>query len=220
MTTTLRRTDAELKTAVTQELEWVPGIDATHVGVSVTDGAVTLSGEVGSYPEKLQAAKAAQRVRGVVGLAQEIVVRGSRGAVNDADIARQAGESLLRAINVPTTVKATVHDHEITLTGAVEWQHQRKAAARAVQYTEGVSSVLNLVSVAPVANPVGIGNSITSALLRSAEVEARHVTVHVAGGVVTLSGTVRTWTERRQVEDAAWSAPGVAVVSNLLHVLG
>jgi osmotically-inducible protein OsmY len=219
MTSTLRRTDAELTTAVTQELEWVPGIDASHVGVSVTDGAVTLAGEVGSHHEKLAAAKAT-RVRGVVGLAQEIVVRGSRGAVNDADITRQAGESLLRAVNVPTTVKAAVHDHEITLTGAVEWQHQRKAAARAVQYTEGVSSLLNLVRVAPVANPVGIGNSIEAALLRSAEVEARHVTVHVAGGVVTLSGTVRTWTERRQVEDASWSAPGVAVVSNVLHVLG
>lgn len=220
MTSTLQRTDAALKTAVTRELEWVPGIGASHIGVSVTDGAATLTGQVGSYPEKLQAAKAAQRVRGVVGLAQEIVVHGSWGPVTDSDIAHQAGESLIRAIDVPRTVKAAVHDHEITLTGEVERHHQRQAAARAVQYTHGVRSVRNLVDVAPHADPTAVQSSIEAALVRSAEVEARHVSVHVDASVVTLTGTVRTWTERGQVEDASWSAPGVDVVSNQLRVIG
>lgn len=41
-------------------------------------------------------------------------------------------------------------------------------------------------------------------------------TVQVAGGTGTLRGTVHTRIERREVEDAGWSARG-AVVSNQLH---
>ena len=45
MTQTLHRTDAQLKTAVTEELAWsTPGVDETHIGVAVNHGAVTLSG--------------------------------------------------------------------------------------------------------------------------------------------------------------------------------
>lgn len=75
MTQTVRRSDSDIKSAVVDELGWTPSVDSTHVGVAVDDGAVTLSGEVGSYPEKLMATKAAQRVHGVTAIAQEITVR-------------------------------------------------------------------------------------------------------------------------------------------------
>jgi osmotically-inducible protein OsmY len=55
MTQTLHRSDAELKTAVDDELAWTAGVDNAHIGVAVMDGGVTLSGEVDSYPEKLRA---------------------------------------------------------------------------------------------------------------------------------------------------------------------
>ena len=42
-------------------------------------------------------------------------------------------------------------------------------------------------------------------------------TVEFAGGTGTLTGTARTWIERRGVEDASWPARG-AVVPNQLHV--
>ncbi|UZJ26422.1 hypothetical protein RHODO2019_08520 [Rhodococcus antarcticus] len=52
MTSTTRRTDAEPRPAVTQELDRVSDLDANHVGVSVTDRADTVSAEVGTHPEK------------------------------------------------------------------------------------------------------------------------------------------------------------------------
>ena len=52
--------------------------------------------------------------------------------------------------------------------------------------------------------------------IRTAVVE--ELTVPVEGGVVTLSGTVLTWAERRQVENLCWAAPGVAVVENNLKI--
>ena len=130
MTKTLHRSDADLKAAVVDELSWTPSVDNTHVGVAVTDGAVTLSGEVASYPEKLLACQAAQRVHGVTAIAQEITVRSARGPANDTDLAREAGEALDRAVDVPESVKVAVHGNVVTLSGVVSWQYQREAADR------------------------------------------------------------------------------------------
>jgi len=62
-------------------------VDNDRVGIAVTDGAVMLSGEVLSYPEKAAAVRAALRVRDVTALADEIIVRHAFGRIEDADIA-------------------------------------------------------------------------------------------------------------------------------------
>jgi osmotically-inducible protein OsmY len=49
MTQTLQKTDAALKGAVTEELVWAACLDSANIGVAADDGAVALSGEVGSY---------------------------------------------------------------------------------------------------------------------------------------------------------------------------
>jgi osmotically-inducible protein OsmY len=139
--------------------------------------------------------------------------------VNDSDIAREAGEALDRAVDVPGSVKAVVHDHVVTLTGDVDWQFQRSAADRAVRYAKGVTSLLNLVKIRPAVMVSGVKSSITSALVRTARLESRNIRVTTgAEGVVTLHGTVRSWAERREAEQACWAAPGVIEVVNDLHI--
>jgi osmotically-inducible protein OsmY len=60
---------------------------------------------------------------------------------------------------------------------------------------------------------------ITAALVRSAQSEGRRTTVTAdSAGVVVLDGTARSWSERRDAEHAAWSAPGVADVTNRLRI--
>ncbi len=215
MTHTLRRSDADLKSAVIDELDWTPGVDGTHIGVAVDSGAVTLSGEVTSYPEKLLAATAVQRVRGVTAVAQEITVR-TPWSVSDSDGAREAGEALERAVDVPDTVTATVHDHVITLAGTVNGNYQRIAAARAVRHAKGITGVVNMIMIRPVALASGVKAAITSALVRNARLESTHITVTADGGVATLEGTVRSWAERNDAAQACWAAPGVVdVIDNL-----
>jgi osmotically-inducible protein OsmY len=225
MTTTARTTappgptDAELQAAVVSELIWVKDVDATHIGVAASGGAVTLSGEVGSFPEKRLAVKAAQRVRGANGVADEMTVRTTFGVGNDTDVAREAGEAIERAVNVPPTVRVAVHDHVVTLSGAVTWQYQRVAAGRAVHYLKGVRDVFNLITISPGIATAGIRAEIGEALVRNAQVDGRTVTVTAdSAGMVTLTGTVRSWGERRQAEQACWSAPGVLGVTDHLHV--
>lgn len=219
MTRSAHRTDAQLKSAVVEELQWLSGIDSTKIGVAVQDGAVTLTGTVGTYPETLLAGKAALAVRGVTAIAQEITVRGPFAQGTDSDIAHAAGQALTRAVNIPDTVKASVHDHVLTLTGEVTWQYERDAACRAVNYISGVRHVSNAMTIRPGQVAEGIRADITAALVRNAQLDGEHITVTTnTRGLITLNGTVATLTERRQAEQVCWSAPGATEVANNLTI--
>lgn len=219
MSQTGNRSDADLRTAVLEELHFSPNFNSTKIVVSVSDGSVTLSGSVDSYPQMLLATRAAQRVRGVTALAQDMRVHGHYPGITDGDIARQAGEALDRAIDVPEGVKATVRDKHISLTGTVAWHHERTSAGRAVRYLKGVKGVRNDVIVRPSADAPSITTAIRAALVRSAPSEGRHIDVTTDGaGTVTLTGSVASWGERRQAEHVAWAAPGVIALVEHLRI--
>jgi osmotically-inducible protein OsmY len=216
--TITERTDTQLKDAIVSEMEWTPSINSEKVGVSVNHGAVTLSGEVDSYPEKFLAEQAALRVRGVHAVAEEITVR-SIWTSSDTDIAREAAEALERAIDVPERgVVVEVHGGAITLSGSTHWNFQRVAAERAVKYLKGVTAVRNTIAIDPIASARDIKTAITGAFIRDAQLEGRNIKVTAAGGEVTLEGAVHSWSEWQHAESAAWSAPGVTHVTTKLHV--
>jgi osmotically-inducible protein OsmY len=197
MTTTEHSTDHVLKHAIERELDWSCDVDSDRIGVAVTDGAVMLSGEVLSYPQKAAAVKGALRVRGVTALADEIIVRHAFGRIQDADIARDATSALRNTTLLPAdSVQATVHDHTVTLVGAVDWHHQRTAAADAVSVLPGVIGVRNLIQLEPrevmIAGPDAEAN-VTAALLRNAQFESLNVDVTISGTEVRLTGHVTSW---------------------------
>lgn len=184
----------------------------THVGVAVDQRTVTLSGGVESFPERCLAEKAAMGVHGVTAIAEELTVRSNWGTANDTDIARDAGHALEASVSVPSTVKAAVREHRITLSGDVHWQYQREAAMQAVHYLQGVDGVVDAIVIKPAVSADNLKNAIEAAYMRNAQVESRNLSVTADGnGVVTLEGHVHTWAERDQAEHLAWSAPGVTV---------
>ena len=95
---------------------------------------------------------------------------------------------------------------------------RRNAAVRAVRDLTGVRGVTNSIIVQPLVKIMDVRDKIEAAFKRSAEIDARRITVSADNGKVTLMGNVRSWAERHEAERAAWAAPGVRQVEDRLSV--
>ena len=215
------KTDMQLKKDVSAELEWDPSINATHVGVSVMAGVVTLTGHLDTFAEKHAIERAAARVHGVKAIAVEVDVKLEPGhRRSDSEIAAAAESALQWHSLVPEgRIRVKVEQGWVTLSGDVDWDYQRQNAENTVRPLTGVVGVSNTIHLKSVATPVNVAARIQEALKRHAEREARHIEITVHGGVVTLSGQVDSWAERAAVFGAAWAAPGVSSVVNELTVM-
>jgi osmotically-inducible protein OsmY len=211
--TTITMTNREIQQAVEEELLWDPAIMPASVGVTVSDGAVTLTGTVSTLSSRLAAVKAAKRVKGVRAIADDIVVQTVDAFDRtDQEVARFVEHALEWNAVVPETVRATVRYGAVTLEGKVTWDYQRRAASRAIEHLDGVTRVVNNIELDETPTPKDLKKRITAALHRSADLDARSIVVESKDGEVWLSGTVVSWADRERAEAAAWAAPGVTVV--------
>jgi osmotically-inducible protein OsmY len=223
MTTAVgHQTDEFIQREVLSELKWDAQIAPNEIGVAVKSGVVTLTGHVDTFTKKWAAERAALRVRGVRGVANEIEVRlPTTDQPTDSEIAEAATRAISLDSVVPEdAIQVTVSHGWVTLRGEVEWQYQRREAERVVRNLRGVKGVSNLVTLRQRTGPSPdeLRKKIEDALVRTAETDAENITVTTEGSKVILSGTVRSWAERREAERVAWLAPGVREVENRIRL--
>ena len=140
----MTKTDAELTLDVSDELAWDPKVDSDEIAAAADEGTVTLRGTVGSFRQKREAGKAAERVYGVLYVNNDLDVRIlDENRHDDADLRGGVLQALMLDALVPNTIDASVKDGFVTLTGTADWQYQRAEAVFIAGNLDGVTGVEN-----------------------------------------------------------------------------
>ncbi len=204
----------------TEELAWDPKVDSEEIAVAADDGTVTLRGTVGSFRQKREARKAAERVYGVLYVNNDLNVRIlDENRHDDADLRGDVLQALMLDTLVPNTIDANVKYGFVTLIATADWQYQRDEAefiAGNVGSVTGVENDVYLTSPTPYAGVVK--DSIKKAMKRDAKLDAENVDVDTMNGIAVLTGSVRSWAEHDSAVQAAWPAPGVTDVDDRLAI--
>jgi osmotically-inducible protein OsmY len=225
------RPDVEIRPEITKSLRWDSLIDDAMIDVAVANGDVTLSGTVGSAAEKRRAI-AASWVAGVKSVdANELnVARWARDddlrerkyvAKSDRDIRDAVKDALAYDPRVLSfNVTPEVEYGAVTLRGTVDNLKAKRAAELDARNTVGVSTVHNRLKVEPAMKlaDAAIKDKVTNALKRDVHVDAYEITTSVSNGVAHLYGTVDTYFDKAQADDAASRVNGVEDVRNHLVV--
>lgn len=119
---------------------------------------------------------------------------------------------------VPPSVDADVEDGVVTLCGTVHEEFEGAEAESTVRNLPGVRDVRNAVALEPAPAAPDVEDAIEAALVRAARSDAGAVAVEIEGGIVTLRGSVRSWSEHEVVVAAVRSVPRVRAVDDRLVV--
>lgn len=213
------KTDKDIQKDVTDELDWTPILKGSKICVDVEDGALSLDGFVTSYSQKVAAKKTALRVKGVKSFKENLKVYLADNIwLPDTRLVDNIRMVLDLTVSVPQGIGIKADDGVVTLTGDVEFDYQREAAENAIENLKGVRGIINRIAVKASINTSLIQENIRRALERRIDQEAKNITITTSGNKVILRGIVHSWNERKEAAHAAWSAPGVAVVEDLIVI--
>lgn len=217
------KTDTEIYQDVTERLDFEPGIDPRHLSYSVHNGIVTVNGKAHSYLEKRLLVRTIRQIQGVKAIADEVSVKPVTDIrPDDNEIAVNAVRVLEWESLLPKgTIKVTVSNGEVTLSGNVPWYYQKQDAEKKVRYLAGVTSLNNQIAVKPaltIPTASEVKERIRRELLRHVLLDAQKIAVEIVGTSITLKGTVQSWAEAKDAEHIAWSIPGVSHVDNKLMI--
>lgn len=212
--------EATLQRLIWEEFDCEPDLDSSALSVEVTEGIATLGGTVRTFPEKLTAERAADRVQGVLHVINRVAVEPAcRDCYSDEDIAAAARSALEWHVLVPPgRVQVTVTDGTVHLSGQVAAEGQRAAAYAVVSQLRGVRDVEDGLSVAWGSGEWHLGQRVHDAIARDGRLHGRRIRVETHGSRVELHGKVRSLAERADAEETVRGVPGVTEVVDRLRV--
>lgn len=214
------RTDEELAKDVADAIRWDDRVDASAIAVDVEDGLVTLTGTVPSYRQRAAAENDARVIPGVAGTDNKLDVAQPRKFPPDAEILREISDRLETDPDIDAShIVVTVEHGRVTLEGTVPAYWDKELAEIVVAAAPGVVGITDKLAVVPVHDieDEAIAEDLVAALDRNG-VDVEDVDVEVAGGIVTLRGTVPDWYTRNVVVETTHYTSGVVDYDDRLLV--
>jgi osmotically-inducible protein OsmY len=142
------RTDADLAKAVLDALRWDAAIPAGKLDVTVSQGWVTLRGEVEFGFEKRDAERVVQRLSGVKGVTNLIIVRSHP---LPSDLKQNIEKSLVRNAETDAQrITVEMQGSKVILRGTVRSYAEKKAAEDTAWSAPGVTDVENRIVISPI----------------------------------------------------------------------
>ncbi len=142
------RTDADLAKAVLNALKWDAAIPADKVDVTVSQGWVTLKGEVGYGFQKSDAERAVRRLSGVKGVINLITIK---PRPSPSDLKQQIERALIRNAETDARqITVEVEGSKVILRGTVRSYAEKQAAEDTAWSAPGVSEVDNHIVISPI----------------------------------------------------------------------
>ena len=212
------RSDDAIQKAVRDAFVYDPRVVPFNPSVGVNGGTVTLNGVVDNLEARHAAEADAQNVFGVWRVKNFLKVRPSP-VVTDRELKERVEVALDRdPILQPDMVKVSVSSGNVRLSGRIGSRYEVERAEQVAARVDGVVSVSAATTYPEtwVWKPDWeIRRDVNESLARSSLVEPRDVLVTVDHGVVSLTGTVATWNERRLIEEKAYGAGAKQVHNDL-----
>ncbi|MGW8314177.1 MAG: BON domain-containing protein [Bacteroidales bacterium] len=227
----INRPDGEILQDVREALKWSMLVDEGLIDVDVKDGTVELSGIVGSSAEKANAffTSWVTGVRSVNTDGLEVqwwakdedLRKNQYTAVADDEIEDAIMDAAMvdpRVVSSKLLVEA--ENGWVTLRGTMDNLKAKTAAEKLAEHTTGVTGVTNRIKVRVDLPPTDeeVMTNISMALANNAVTEAWQINVDVNYGIVTLTGTVDSYLEKKEAEWVTSGIEGVNEVNNQLTV--
>jgi osmotically-inducible protein OsmY len=220
------RYDQQIQQTVSHKLHDAKQLQSVNSGVE--DGIVTLTGTVGIYQDKLDAAKKVKKLANVTGVRNDIAVAGEN--VPDDQLQQKLAKKLAYDRvgyydNAFNYLALSVKDGVATISGDTLNDVAKDSALAIVARTPGVKDVVSEVKVLPVSlfdDSIRVRTARAiyrdSVLGRYAIDPVDPIRIVVDNGHVTLYGTVESAMDKTIAGIRASAVPGAFSVENKLVV--
>jgi osmotically-inducible protein OsmY len=141
-----KKTDADLAAAAVRTLEWDALIPVDKVDITVSNGWVTMKGEVEWQYQKQDAERMIRRLTGVTGVTNLITVK---PRVAPSALKEKIEKALIRSVETDAKrITVEVDGDAVILKGTVRSWAEREEAEREAWAAPGVASVDNRIKIA------------------------------------------------------------------------